>query len=181
MDKKYNNMAMVEIAYELIKQNNGPVSIYELFEEISKVKGFESLSADQLTDKLTTLYMNIVQSGKFVFAGENLWDLKEGNLDLWDNDGSQFIEIIEEEEEDDEIFELLDDEDEEIEELILDEEEEELDEETKKEILEEKEYIEVELPLHVTDEDDEVDFDADGYDEDDYHEIMDDYEDMYDE
>lgn len=179
MAKDYNNMAMVEIAYEIIKENNGPVSIYDLFEEIKKIKNFGTLKEADLTEKLTTLYMNIVQSGKFVFAGDNLWDLKEGNLDLWDNDGSQFIEIIEEEEEDDEVFELLDDEDE-IEELILDEDEE-LDEETKKELIEEKEYIEVELPLHVSDEDDEVDFDAVDYDEDDYHDIMDDYEDMYDE
>lgn len=176
MNRDFKNMAMVDIAYELIKNNKGPMSIHDIFTTIAEIKEFSL----EDVEKLTSLYMNITQSGKFVFAGEDLWDLKEGNLELWDNDGSQFIEIIEEEEEDDAF--ILDDEDDDelVLETELDEDLEELDEETKKEILEEKKYIEVELPLHVSDEDDDVEFDADDYDEDDYHDIMDDYEDMYD-
>jgi len=176
MNKDFKNIAMVDIVYELIKENKGPMTIQDIFAEIVKIK---DISLEDV-EVLTTLYMNITTSGKFVFAGNDLWDLKEGNLELWDNDGSQFIEIIEEEEEEDEVF-ILDDEDEE--ELVIEDEEalEDLDEETKKEILEEKEYIAVELPLQSSDEDDEIEFDADDYDEDDYHDIMDDYEDMYDE
>ena len=179
MSKNLKEMAMVDVAYELIKENKAPMSIHEIFEKISEIK---EVSLEDV-ERLTQLYMNITESGLFVYCGDDTWDLKEGNLELWDSDGSQFIEIIEEEQEEElvEDFDITDYEDDE--EFILEDEEddEELDEETKKELKEEKEYIEVELPLHDTDEEDSVDFDAKKYDEEDYNKIMDDYEDLYDE
>ncbi|HKL95011.1 MAG TPA: DNA-directed RNA polymerase subunit delta [Haploplasma sp.] len=173
------NLAMVDVAYELLKASSHPIAIQELFKQIAEIK---EIPLDDVT-KLTQLYMDITQSAKFVFCGDDKWDLKEGNLHLWDDDGSSFIEITEEDEE--EVIEVdlsVFDEEEDEEEVIFDDEDEddELDEEAKEAIKEEQEYIDVGLPLQSTDDDD-VDFDADDYDEDDYNKIMDNYEDMYDE
>ena len=174
MSKKLETLAMVDIVEELLKESKRPIAIQELFKQIAEIKGIE---LDDI-DKLTQLYMDITQSAKFVYCGDDKWDLKEGNLHLWDDDGSAFIEVEED------IDDLLEEDlaifdEEEVEEEIFDEEED-LDEETKEEIKEEKEYIEIDLPLTSTDDDD-VDFDAVDYDEEEYNEIMDDYEDIYDE
>lgn len=180
MSKKLETLAMVDVAEELLRNSNKPMLLQELFKQIAEIK---NISLDDI-DKLTQLYMDITQSGKFVYCGDDKWNLKEGNLHLWDDDGSSFIEFEEDDSEDLSEVDLsvFDEEDEEDDEFIVDEEEDEddLDEQTKEEIKEEKEYLEVELPLTSTDDDD-VDFDADDYDEDDYNKIMDNYEDMYDE
>lgn len=173
---KLKTLAMVDVAEHLLKENNEPMEINALFKAVAEIK---EISLDNV-DKLTQLYMDITQSGKFVYCGDDKWDLKTGNLHLWDDDGSSFI-VIEEDDEEEEL-DFLDFiiEEEEIE-VTEEEEEEEIDEDEKEAIQEEKEYIDVELPLTSTDDDD-VDFDSDLYeDEDDYNEIMDDYEDMYDE
>lgn len=184
MSKKLETLktlAMVDVAYELLKESDKPLAIQDLFKEIAEIK---EISLDDV-EKLTQLYMDITTSAKFVYCGDDKWDLKEGNLHLWDDDGSSFIEVNEEDE-DEEVIEVDlsvfdDEEDEEDLEFVDDEEEDEdLDEETKEAIKEEQEYIDEALPLQSTDDDD-VDFDADDYDEDDYNKIMDNYEDMYDE
>jgi DNA-directed RNA polymerase subunit delta len=179
MDQKLQELAMVDIAEHLIMEAKEPMSINDIFSSVAEIKGFELSNIDRLTQ----LYMDMTQSGKFVYCGDDLWDLKAFNLELWDEDGSRFIkhEEIEEDTEDDLDFEafVLDDGEEVVD---IDEElEEEIDEEE----AEEKEYIDVELPIVSTDDDDEKDNDLDvefddDYDEDDYNEIMDDYEDMYD-
>lgn len=173
MGKKLETLAMVDVAEALLRENKRPMAIQELFKQIAEIK---SVSLEDI-DKLTQLYMDITQSARFVYCGDDKWDLKEGNLHLWDDDGSLFIEVEEDIDEIEDDLLVFDDE---LEEELIFDEEEELDEQTKEQIKEEKEYIEVELPLQSTDDDD-VDFDADAYDEDDYNEIMDDYEDMYDE
>lgn len=188
MNKKYAELAMVDIVEELLKESNKPLAIQDIFAKIAEIKEFSL----EDVERLTTLYMNITQSGKFVFVGDDKWDLKEGNLDLWSDDGSAFIEIVEDLDDEEEFtkydpadYDDFEEDEEELEEDEIveddfeDEEEDDLDEETKKELEEEKEYIEVELPLRTSDDDDDIDFDADDFDEDDYKEIMDDYEDMY--
>lgn len=174
---KLKTLAMIDIAEALIKEKNEPIELQTLFKEVAAIK---EISIDD-TEKLTQLYLDITQSGKFVYAGDEKWDLKTGNLHLWDDDGSSFIEIDEEEVEEDLDFLdfIIEDEEEEI--LVEeDHDEDDIDEDEKEAIEEEKEYIEVELPLKSTDDDD-VNFDSEAYDEDDYNKIMDDYEDMYDE
>ena len=130
--------------------------------------------------------MDITQSAKFVYCGDDQWDLKERNLDLWDKDGYAFVhaeDIEEDTEEDLDFTEFVLEEEVEAE---AEEDEEESDEEDlDEEIKEEKEYIDVELPVKSTDDEDidepEIEFDDDEYDEDEYNDIMDDFEDMYDE
>lgn len=183
MDKtQLKNLPMVEIAEVILMQKNEPMDIYELIDEVRKIKGIE----DQADEKVLQLYMDITLSAKFVFVGDDKWSLKDGYLEFWDKDGFYFIspqdleEIDYEDDEDEEEFEVSDysseDEDEDD---LEDEDDEDLDEEEK----EEKEYIDVGIELTTTDDDDkrgiDISFDSDDYDEEDYNEIMDDYEDMY--
>lgn len=181
MSQKLESLAMVDIAEHLLKEEKGPMTIASIFQRVSEIKAFEMTDIDLLTQ----LYMDMTQSAKFVYCGDDMWDLKAFNLELWDEDGSRFIkaeEIVEDELEEDldvdayvveeELSSIIDDE---IEDL------EEIDEE----ILEAKEYIDVELPITSLDDDIDndldIEFDDDDYDETDYNDIMDDYEDMYDE
>ena len=181
MNEKLKSLAMLDVAEALLRENKTPLTIQQLIKSVAEIK---SISLDDI-DKLTQLYMDITQSAKFVYCGDDQWDLKERNLELWDKDGFAFVhtdEIEEDVEEELDYTEFIL-EDEEEEKVAKDEEEEE---EVDEEIKEEKAYIDVDLPVKSTDEDDveddpEIEFDDEEYDEDDYNEIMDDYEDMYDE
>ncbi len=185
MNDNYKSMAMIDVAEQLLRDHKEPMGIQELVKQIREIK---EMSADDI-DRLTQLYMDITQSAKFVYCGEDKWDLKERNLELWDKDGYAFVTLDDDDEdvEDDLDFTEfnLEDVEEEVVEAVEEDDDDDDDEvkdtEEEKELDEEKKYIEAPLPIKSTDDDngdDEVEFD---YDEDDYNEIMDDYEDMYDE
>lgn len=160
--------SMVDIA-EIIIRQEGKKNIYELLEQITTLK---NISMDD-TEKLTQLYLDMTMSAKFVFCGNDTWDLKENNLDLWDKDGSYFNQNddVVEDDEDDNI--TVDDY------YIPEEKELQLDTDDEDEDVEKDEEDDV---IILEDEDDIVAFEEDDidFDDDDYNEIMDDYEDMYD-
>lgn len=183
MNDKFKSMSMIDIVEHLLKENSEPISIHDIIKQIKEIKNV----SDDDVDRLTQLYMDITQSAKFVYVGDDKWDLKERNLEMWDKDGYAFVtpDADEEDVEEDLDFTEFDIEDLEEQEKDVDDDDEDEEEEEDEEIKEEKEYIDVELPIKSTDEDDvdddvDLEFDDD-YDEDDYNEIMDDYEDMYDE
>jgi DNA-directed RNA polymerase subunit delta len=180
MSDKLKSLAMLDVAEALLRDHKTPLTIQQLLKNVAEIKG---ISFDDV-DKLTQLYMDITQSAKFVYCGDEQWDLKERNLELWDKDGFAFVhadEIEEDVEEDLDFTEFTLEDEEEVEVEVDEDEVEDIDEEIK----EEKAYIEIDLPIKSTDDDDtdddvEIEFDDEKYDEDDYNEIMDDYEDMYD-
>lgn len=184
MTDKLKTLAMLDVAEVLLKESGKPLAIQDIMKNVAEVK--EIPLSD--IDKLTQLYMDITQSAKFVYCGDDQWDLKERNLELWDKDGYAFVhaEDIEEDTEEDLDFTeyVLEEEEEEVEAEAEDDEEAE-EEDLDEEIKEEKAYIDVELPVKSTDDEDidepEIEFDDDDYDEDEYNDIMDDFEDMYDE
>ncbi|MDY0346550.1 MAG: DNA-directed RNA polymerase subunit delta [Acholeplasma sp.] len=177
----YVNKSMVEIAEDILR-SEGKKNIYDLIEQVASLK---EISLED-TERMTQLYIDMTLSAKFVFCGNDEWDLKENNLDLWDKDGSYFNtteEVVEEEEdtltvedyyipEEDEL-ELKDDEDDEEAEdedddvIIIDEDELIL--------TDDDETVKPTKVKFIDEDDDDLDFD-----DEDYNEIMDDYEDMYD-
>lgn len=170
MAKFDQSKSMVEIAEEFIRIN-GKQNIYTLIESVANIKG---VSLED-TDRLTQLYIEMTLSANFVYCGNDEWDLKENNLEMWDKDGSYFNKQDYDEDEDDDNISLEDyfipEEDEEITDKD-DEDEEDKDED--EDII----IIDDDLPIYSTDDDDqEVELD---FDDEDYNEIMDDYEDMYD-
>lgn len=94
----YVNKSMVEIAEEILR-SEGKKNIYDLLESVASLKDISK----EDTEKLTQLYIDMTLSAKFVFCGNDEWDLKENNLELWDKDGSYFNtadDVVEEEEDD---------------------------------------------------------------------------------
>ena len=157
-------LSMLEVAVELLNQKKTPQLITTLITEVLELKGFD----DPNGVLATQLYIDITTSSSFVFCGEGKWDLKtRQSLEVFDRDGS-FFNTGEEYEEEEEIN--LDDYNiDEEDEYSLDDDEDEDDDDY---------YDEYDLPLDdidPTEDDDEVSY----LDEQEYNDIMDDYEDMY--
>lgn len=169
-------LSLIEAAETILKQNKAPMTFLDLFKVLSEAKGY---TESEVADIISQFYADFIISAKFVYTGDDLWDLKSRqSIDLWDKDGAYYQEFPEYEEEAD--FE----EDEEEEELEEDEEDElEEDEEEEDEIEPDfdDEEFEDEFEDDFEDEDEEVLADEDEFDDDKYNEYMDDYEDMYDE
>ena len=173
-----NQKSLIEIAVEIMESHEGPINIYELIEKTLALKGI----SDEDSSLSAKLYVDITISSKFVFMGDDNWDLKSRqSLEQFDKDGSSFNskeEYIEDE--DDE--EILFDDDEE-----LDEDEDEDDEDSDDEAedsedeAEELDEDEDDEELEFEDEEDEEDesYDDHDVDEERYNKIMDDYEDLY--
>lgn len=161
-------LSMLEVAIELLNQKKTPQTITSLIKEVLEIKGLD----DEDGVYATQLYIDITTSSSFVFCGEGKWDLKtRQSLEMFDRDGSFFNtgeEYIEDEEEIDLNDYNIDDEDEYANDDYDDEDEED----------EDDYYDYDDLPLDDLDpneDDDEVSF----LDEQEYNDIMDDYEDMY--
>ncbi len=159
----------IEVATELMEKKKTPQPITKLLKEVSEIKGVE----DNNVEFLSQLYIDITTSGRFIFCGEDLWDLKERHVDLWDKDGSFFNDkdMIEEDEEDDmTVNDYSLEEDETYEEDYDDDSEDEED---------------GEFTLHAIDDDsedeEEVVVEEEEFDEDNYDKVMNDYEKYYDE
>ncbi len=173
-----SQMSLIEIAVSLMEAKTTPQNIHSLIKETLEMKGLD----DSTGELAAQLYIDITTSSKFVYMGEDNWDLKiRQSLEEFDKDGaafnpktnSKFNKSDEDEdslnEEDDDLDEdSLNDEDEEDDDLDYDEEDDEDDE---------GDYDEYEYE----DEDDSHDsLDDEDFDEDKYNEYMDEYEDEYD-
>ena len=158
-------LSMLEVAVELLSQKKTPQLITTLIQEVLELKGFD----DPNGVLATQLYIDITTSSAFVFCGEGKWDLKSRqSLEVFDRDGSFFNTGEEYEEEEEEI--ALDD-------YNIDEDESADDEDYDDED-EDDYYDDYDLSLDEidpTEDDDEVSY----LDEQEYNDIMDDYEDMY--
>ena len=145
-----SQMSLLEVAIKLMEQKRGVQNIRTLISEVLEMKGLD----DPDGALATQLYIDITTSSKFVYMGNEEWDLKiRQSLDEFDKDGSAFNskeDIIEEEDE-------IDD---------LDEED-----------LEDEDDLDDELE----DDEDLERYSEEGFNEDKYNDYMDDYEDMYDE
>ena len=156
-------LSMLEVAIELLNQKKTPQVISSLIQEVLELKGLD----DPNGVLATQLYIDITTSSAFVFCGEGKWDLKSRqSLEVFDRDGSFFNtgeEYVEEEEETD------------LEDYNIDDD---YDDYSSDDDDDDDDYYDYDLPLDdidPTEDDDEVDY----LDEQEYNDIMDDYEDMY--
>ncbi len=170
-----SQMSLLEVAVKLMEQKRGVQNIKSLIKEVLEMKGLN----DETGEYTTQLYIDITTSSKFVYMGNDEWDLKSRqSLDEYDKDGSAFNSKSDEYEEEDEIDSLDEDDlesDEDEEEDSDDYEEDELDEE------EEESYDDSEDEDDLSDGEDMERYTEEGFNEDKYNDYMDDYEDMYDE
>ena len=190
------NQSMVDIVDQYLRETKKPQELSAIVEYVAKEKDFETTDIDRINQ----LYLDISTSGKYVYIGDNKWDLKERNLEFWDKDGIAFLTDEEKQKLNDTSDDYIDldfsDFDKEefmkkIENIKDDEEDDDegMTHEDKEALKEEQEYMDVELPSQNDQEDEKVldindlDFDYDELDEEEekYNEAMDEFEHMYDE
>ena len=159
-------LSMLEVAIELLNQKKTPQLITTLITEVLELKGLD----DPNGVLATQLYIDITTSSSFVFCGEGKWDLKtRQSLEVFDRDGSFFNTGEEYEEEEEDIN--LDD-------YNIDEDDDYSSDDDEDEDEDDDYYDDYDLPLDEidpTEDDDEVSY----LDEQEYNDIMDDYESMY--
>ena len=161
-------LSMLEVAYELLNQNKTPQLITTLIQEVLELKGLDDPNGVYATQ----LYIDITTSSAFVFCGEGKWDLKSRqSLEVFERDGSAYC-TGEGTEDTTEVHTMED--------YSLDDEYDNNDyEDEDSEYDDEDEYYDdYDLPMDEydpTEDDDEVSY----LDEQEYNDIMDDYEDMY--
>ncbi|MRX71099.1 DNA-directed RNA polymerase subunit delta [Bacillus lacus] len=72
--EQLKEMAMVEVAYDLLKDNNKqPIPFSELVDRISSLLG---LSKEQVAEKIAQFYTDLNIDGRFIILQENNWGLR---------------------------------------------------------------------------------------------------------
>lgn len=201
------DLSMIKIVEQLLVENDAPLELKKIFGDVAEIKGFSITDYETLNqlylDIVTSASFVYMGHGLWDLKDRNLEYWSKDGTDFLDessvgdpavlegykevnfaNVPQEKIEsIIGVEADDKEDLDFDDFDDEELLDLEDLEELEDLDEEEKIALIEEKQYIADELNLLSTDEDDiGLDFDdikEEDYDEESYHEIMDEYEDMY--
>lgn len=161
-------MAMVEIAFEILKEEKQTVPFYELVQRIKDMKGLSDAAVER---RLSHFYTDMNIDGRFVSLGDNKWGLKAwypiesseeelGNTNkptkrkkvvAEDEDFDEFEEDFDEED-----FDALDVEDEFAKASSSDDDDDEEDEEELDEDFDEFEDSEEELDEDIEDEEDEA-------------------------
>lgn len=176
--ENYSELSLLEVAVKIVEEKNAPINIYELIHEVLNRKGLED---DEKKSLAARLYVDITTSSKFVYMGEDNWDLKLNQpLEQFEKDGSAFntTDYVEEDDEDEDLEDYEDS-------LSLDEDENEDDEESDEDEDEDEDEDDLDSEDEESDEYDEDDLEDDDLDSDDdfkedkYNKYMDDYEDMY--
>jgi DNA-directed RNA polymerase subunit delta len=173
--EKLSEMALVDIAYEILRETNRTYNFRELMDELVSLR---KMTKEQMMAIIAQVYTEINIDGRFVCLGDNVWGLKrwyptdtveetqEGGgtkkkkviLDDDFDDYDTEDEIVEEYEEDDVV--IFEDEEEFVDE-DADIEEEELDAEIDEEELEDEEELFEEEEEELVEEDSEDDLDDD--------------------
>ncbi|MBU1019783.1 MAG: DNA-directed RNA polymerase subunit delta [Firmicutes bacterium] len=85
--------ALIDAATRILKAKKEPLEFYELFNTVCGEKEYSDELKLQL---ITQFYTDISTSAKFVYTGDNMWDLKEHQkTELWEKDGSFYKEYTE--------------------------------------------------------------------------------------
>jgi DNA-directed RNA polymerase subunit delta len=156
--EKLSEMALVDIAYEILRETNRPYNFRELMDELAALRG---LSEEQKMAMIAQVYTEVNIDGRFVCLGDNTWGLKrwyptdtveetqEGGKkkkiildDDFDDDYELEEELVEEYEEDD--IAIFEDEEEFLDDADLDDDlDADLDDE--EELVEDEELFEEEV------------------------------------
>lgn len=82
--------SMLEAAIEILKRKRNPQPFEKIFKEVVTEL---SLSEEEAERRVGMFYNDLSLSGVFIYTGDNEWDLKERqSVDMWDKDASFFID-----------------------------------------------------------------------------------------
>ncbi len=87
-------MSYIDLAEHLLNDTQKPMELYELFDAVVK-KSASKISEEDFAQLITVFYADLTSSAKFVYIGQNQWDLKNNHGDLWEKDGSYYNEYKE--------------------------------------------------------------------------------------
>lgn len=68
-----NSKSMLDVAYEIACENNGPISFKDLVREVASRL---AMNEEELNKRISRFYTNLSLDGRFVTLGENVWDLR---------------------------------------------------------------------------------------------------------
>ncbi len=89
--------SFLDTAEAILEEKKEPVDLYELFDMVVEQQAASSLD---IAERLNAFYADITTSARFVYMGNNTWDLKRHQkIELWEKDGSFFNEYSEVEDE----------------------------------------------------------------------------------
>lgn len=177
----FKEMSMLECAEIILRDNNGPMNIFDIINKVLEEKQI----VDEDNDISTQLYTDMVLSSKFVYMGDAKFNLKElESLEQYEKDSSSFVVATLEDEAEDDLELAYDDDDDEYDDYDEDEEDDFDDED---DFVDEDEDDSHGLELE---DDASFEHDEDGnlldrysedddFDEDKYNTYMDDYEDKF--
>lgn len=173
--------SLIEVAELLISKKKKPQLFSKIFQEVCEMKGLSKTEQDVI---ISQFYVDLTISAKFVYCGNNTWNLKNREaIELWDKDGAYFneykevtLDMLEEQNEKAVIKKPV------IKEVSSTDSLEFTYNEKDTEINEYDENIRdeyIEMNYDKVIEDDKKNVATDNKDEDEYNNIMDQYEDMY--
>lgn len=68
------NQSTLDIAEQLLKTSKKPIDVYNLFDEVSKVKEF---TEEDKNEKIGQFYTHLTVDGRFVILPDGKWALRE--------------------------------------------------------------------------------------------------------
>ena len=68
-----SDKSLLEYAYEIVSESKDPISFKDLWGRICEKKG---LSKEEMENKVSQFYTNLLLDGRFVNLGDNIWDLR---------------------------------------------------------------------------------------------------------
>lgn len=88
--KNNSGKSLLDLAEEILLEKKEHTNMYELFDIACKRRGIKE---NQKKELVAQFYTDMISSAKFVYLGDNEWDLK-GNqeITLWEKDGSYYKE-----------------------------------------------------------------------------------------
>ena len=85
-----NEQSLIESAERVLKEKKTPLNLYDLFNIVCAEKKYKE---SEKSSFITQFYTDLITSAKFVYTGDNTWDLKEfQKTDLSEKDGSFYKE-----------------------------------------------------------------------------------------
>lgn len=94
--KDSKEKSLLEVAIELLEMKRKPQKIMNILKEVMEIKGVKASLAKELAPQFL---LDFMQSGYFVYCGDDCWDLKDRQpTSVLDKEGGDFTDIYEDDE-----------------------------------------------------------------------------------
>ena len=96
MAVKDKEKSLLEIAIELLDAKKKPQKMNSIIKEVMELKGIKASLAKEIAPQFM---LDFMQSGYFVYCGDDCWDLKDRQpTSVLDKDGGDYTDIYEDDE-----------------------------------------------------------------------------------